>query len=183
MPVVGWGHGYARRDGAEVCGNHVGGPVPSGHPARDLHDLAAQLSSPPGEQVMPDDDLHVGGLVLDGDEYGAVAPFGVLPGHGPAGHPDPFTVLQSLYLCRGKHVGIQAWPDELHQVSPGVHAHYPVLSHHLLIGGEVGQPGYAVLHGDGKGDLAIPRGPGIQPRLPEGLPAVGRDTVEGSGHD
>ena len=60
---------------------------------------------------------------------------------------------------------------------PGVDAHHPVLPHHPLIGCEVGQPGYAVLHGDRQGDLAIPRGPGIQTYLPEGLPAVGRDTA------
>ena len=145
--------------------------------------MAAQLPAPFGEQIIPDDDLHVARLVLDGDENSAATPLGVLPGHGPTGDFDPFAVLQPLHLGGGEHVCIQPWSDELHEVPPGVDAHYPVLADHLLVGGEVGQSGDAVFHGDGKGGLAVSRGPDIEASLPQGLPSIGRDTVEGPCHD
>lgn len=65
MPVVGRGHGDTCGDGAEVRCDYVGGAVPAGHTAHYLHHLAAQLPAAPGEQVGPDDYLHVGGAAVE----------------------------------------------------------------------------------------------------------------------
>ena len=63
--------------GAQVRSYHVRCSVPSRHTFGDLHHLAPELPTTPGEQVAPYDDLHVSRLVLNGHEDRAVpAPAG-----------------------------------------------------------------------------------------------------------
>ena len=88
MPVVGGGHGDAGVDASHLRGHDAGGTVPPGDRAPHQQHVTAQLPPAPVEDLGPQDQLGVPGLILDSDEHRTVLPPGVLPGYGPACHHD-----------------------------------------------------------------------------------------------
>ena len=170
------GHGDAGMDAPHGGGNHAGGPVPPGYGAPRQQHMAPQLSPAAGQDPGPQDELNVPGLVLDGDEHRAVLPPGVLAGDGPSRHQDFPSFSRLLHGGGGHHGRVEGGPHELHQVSPGIDAHDPVLPRHLLVGGEVGQPRNSTLRRIGEGPLSALQRPDAQARVPPGLPPVGGDS-------
>ena len=90
-------------DALHLGNDHAGGPIPAGNHTPDQEHMAAQLSPAPVKDPGPQDDLHVPGLVLDGDEHRSILSLGVLAGYGPARHQDLLSVTRILHGGGGQH--------------------------------------------------------------------------------